>query len=563
MRESNRSEPLLPRALFYLGAVLLRRRALRYLKDLRRPTRLVGAAALGALAGFLFYYRDHEFFDHLARPPVLAACALVMLGGALYRGFCARGLAFEPADAVFLFAGPFSTRQIILHRLWPQYLFALGQAAVFLGLLGPHLARPVTAALCFLLFQIACFHVATVAAFFGGRLSEECHHRVRWMILAGYLLISALYLRAAWDIRLVPPLLAGAGWQWLFYPAVSLPDLASWAVAREGFRRVMVVPGPAVEAWKECLCLAGFALAAGASLRWALHARADFLESSLATTLQAAERKIRVRDGRRVAVLPAGAGRSRRLPRGPFFRGIGAMVWKNLVVAGRSRRELILALGFTVVFTVPLAALLRLHEHFQGLLTATGARESDDGFELGVILFLGFLPFLLQRTLPFDFRLDGHHLAGLRSLPAAPIGIVLAELAVPTTLCLLFQAVGLGALLFCAGLKPAALLLAVFGYPAVALAVNGIWNLHYLLSAARRAGGRPQPPTAVGALMVTALSFLMFYPAGWTAVTLFDRQAGLAIAAAGGLAVQYTVDALLVAMLAALFRQFEGANDSA
>src|ERR1051326_2232411 len=217
MPESKRSEPPVHRALLYLGWALLRRRAWRFLLDLHRPARLVGVAALAAFASFLFYYRDHEFFEHLAKPPVLTAAALVMLGGSFYRGFCARGLAFEPADAVFLFSGPFTTRQIILHRLWPQYLFALGQAVVFLGLLGPHLARPLTAALCLLMFQAACFHVATVAAFLGGRIPDDRHRRVRWLILAGYFLLSALYLRAAWDIRLVPETLAGAGWQALFY----------------------------------------------------------------------------------------------------------------------------------------------------------------------------------------------------------------------------------------------------------------------------------------------------------------------------------------------------------
>jgi hypothetical protein len=68
-------------------------------------------------------------------------------------------------------------------------------------------------------------------------------------------------------------------------------------------------------------------------------------------------------------------------------------------------------------------------------------------------------------------------------------------------------------------------------------------------------------------LMVVVLSFLIFYPAGWTMVTIgkhmgANDQAILAAAIAAGLAVQYSIDFLLVLLLSKLFQHFEVARDS-
>ena len=67
--------------------------------------------------------------------------------------------------------------------------------------------------------------------------------------------------------------------------------------------------------------------------------------------------------------------------------------------------------------------------------------------------------------------------------------------------------------------------------------------------------------------MVVALSFLIFFPAGWTAVQIGDcfvdpgGKPRIAPAFAAGLAVQYVVDFLLVLTLAKLFQRFEVSRD--
>jgi hypothetical protein len=178
---------------------------------------------------------------------------------------------------------------------------------------------------------------------------------------------------------------------------------------------------------------------------------------------------------------------------------------------------------------------------------------------------LAALVFFLQRAFPFDFRRDGPHLVEFRTLPISPLAVVLAELAVPTLLCLLFQAAGIAVLFLFARFDLLMAIGVLLAFPAVALALNAVWNLHYLLAMSRRAGGRSESASPVGLVMVVALSFLVFYPAGWAALEVgrhtFGRSSEF-IATAAWLAVQYAVDALLILVLAGLFQRFEVARDS-
>jgi hypothetical protein len=210
-------------------------------------------------------------------------------------------------------------------------------------------------------------------------------------------------------------------------------------------------------------------------------------------------------------------------------------------------------------------------------------------FHLGLAFGIAILAPFLQRVFPFDFRRDGRHLLDFRTLPMSPMSLVLAELAVPVAFVLVCQAVGLVPLLIYARFDWPMVLLLLFAYPAIALALNSVWNLHYLLSATRRAGGHSQSPSAVGTLMVVVFSFLVFIPAIWTARRLLGclsaraglvltgdgfqgvgnaeallrfLHAGVPLTGAGALGVQYVVDFLLLLALARLFQRVEVSRDS-
>jgi len=553
------------RALVYLWFTLLKRRAFYFCLGLRRPTTFIGFAAVAGLIGFLFYYRKHEIFGQLVRRETLTGCALLMLCGSLFKGFLQRGLVFEPPDLEFLFTSPFTRRQVVFYRLLPGYLFALVQGLVFLGLFAPHLKHPALTTLSFIFFQIACFHAVTASAIFAGTLSDALHHRVRWMMLGVYFLLTAVYLRAAWDFKIIPAFASSPFAQLLFYPAVTLSDAATtpsvgaWTVRLLGINFFSTHPH-----WQSAFYLAAFGAGAVASLWLLFKLKADIFETSLATTTRAAEKRLRIRQGRSLVVIPGRQPRSVRLPDAALFRGIGAIVWKNLVVASRSRRELVLASVFTCIYTGFLVAIRWVLHRLMAEGGELPARQIMD-FDNGLALALCLLVFFLQRTFPFDFRRDGQHLVGFRTLPVSPFALALAEIAVPTAFCLAFQSLGILALIIAGGFEWTLLLVSLLGFPAVALALNGVWNLHYLLAATRRAGGKADSPSPVALMMVVAMSFLIFYPAGWTAVFIGRHTFGSysePLAFAGWLTVQYVIDFLLVLTLARLFQHFEVSRDA-
>ena len=554
------------RALLYLWLALLKRQVLHFIRGLRQPGTLIGIAALIFMAGFLFRQRHHEWFAELVRPGVFVGGILVMLGGSIFKGFLQRGLVFDPPDIEFLFTSPFTQRQIILYRLLPGYLYAFVQGLVFLAFLSPHLEHPLMTTACLILFQIACFHLSAGAAVYAGTLPEELHHRIRWMLVAGYFGLAALYLRVAWDFRIIPAFMASPIAQLLFHPAITVSDVGTAPILREWTQHLMKGGASAWGAfWSPALYLVGFVMAATASLWLLLRTKADIFETSLTTSMRVAERRTRLRQGRGSAVDEVRT-LSFDLPKVALFHGVGAIIWKNFVVAGRSRRGLIVALVVTLIYT---GFLIALRLVLQRLMAEGGELPADQvrEFDLGLMGLLVFLGFFLQRSFPFDFRRDGHHLVTFRTLPVSAFGLAFAEVAVPTVLCLAFQALGIMLLTAFGGFQWDMLLLVFLAFPAITLALNGVWNLHYLLAATKRAVGRPGSTSPVGMLMVVVLSFLIFYPAGWTAIHVGNRfveaggKPGLMLGGTSFLAVQYAVDLVLVWLLAKLFQHFEVSRD--
>jgi hypothetical protein len=551
-------------ALTYLWLTLLKRRTLYLVRCLRRPATLIGFAALLFLIGILFHYRRAAGFAQLVRPESLIGGALLMAGGALFKGFLQRGLVFEPPDIEFLFTSPFTQRQIIFYRFLPNYLFAFAQSAVFYVLFESHLQHPVLTSACLMLFQIVCFHIAAGSAIFAGTLSEQAHHRCQWMLLTCYFIITALYLRTAWDLHLVPSFVSSPFVQIFFYPASTLTDLGrAPVIGNWALRLLQNDPSILSNIWRPVACLSAFSFGAAATLGFVLRFKANIFETSLATTTRVSEKRLKTRQGHHISAIEIDVARSARLPGFPIFHGVGAVVWKNLVVASRSKHQIILAAGFTFIYTGFLTALrVILHR----LMAEGGQLPERDlrDFDNGLASMLVGLAFFLQRSFAFDFRRDGQHLVTFRTLPISPLALALAEISVPTLFCLAFQAVAVIALMLCGRFEWILLLAMLLGFPAVALALNGVWNLHYLLAATKRAGSKAESASSVTILMVVALSFLIFYPAGWAAVTVGRLTPGPICEPVGfgvWLTVQYAVDFCLLLLLARLFQRFEVSDE--
>jgi hypothetical protein len=551
-------------ALSYLWLTLLKRRAFYLIRCLRRPATLIGFGSLLFLIGILFHYRRADGFAQLVRTESLVGGAILMLGGALFKGFSQRGLVFEPPDIEFLFTSPFTQRQIIFYRFLPNYLFAFAQSVVFCLLFESHLKHPLLTSFCLMLFQIVCFHIAAGSAIFAGTLSERAHYRSQWMLLCCYFVITALYLRSAWGLHLVPSFVTSPVFQIFFLPAANIGEIGGAPVVGQwALRFVNGNSSMLSNIWQPAAYLFAFGFGALISLRLVLRLKADIFETALTTTTRAAEKRLKQRQGSTVISVSEGEYQSAALPRLPLFHGVGAIIWKNLVVASRSKRQIALATGFTFIYSGFLIALrVILHR-----LMAEGGQLSEHDlrdFDNGLASMLVGLAFFLQRSFAFDFRRDGQHLVTFRNLPISPMALALAEISVPTLFCLGFQAVAALALMLCGRFEWMLLLVMLLGFPAVALALNGVWNLHYLLAATKRAGGKAESASSVTVLMVVALSFLVFYPAGWAAVTIGKRVPGPICEPVGfavWLTIQYAVDSCLLLLLAKLFQRFEVSDE--
>jgi hypothetical protein len=546
------------RALLYLYLALLRRRTAQFLLGLRRPTRLIGWAGPLALVVLAFYYRHETFFEQLLKSEVIVGGALLMVMGSLIKGFFQRGLVFSPADVEFLFAGPFTKRHLIFYQLLPNYIFAVFQGLIFAALFGAHLVHPVFFAGCFVLFQIACFHLAAAGALFGGSLSLTVYYRFRWALLAFCFLLVEIYFRVFLEFSLAPKILTSELRHVLFPGTAAPADLAAIRVLREALPAIFD-PRVGETAILQPFLALGFGLAVLGTGWLMFRFQGDLLESALAPSF----RREAKRNGAGVETKPGVAS----FGRVPFLNGARSLVWKNFVAAFRSRRQLLLSLAFTAVGTLPLMAIL----HFYDALIKGTDRAGVEARELylGVAIFVGLFPFLLQRSLPFDLRLDRRKLLDLRTLPFSPLELVLAELAVPAIFCVAFQALGIGALMIYGRAATGAMsvaeivglgfLLAVL-YPTVAFGVNLVWNIHYLVSNARPGGAADKSITAVGTLLIVGLSIAVFYPAIWTGVKFFNLTSNPSWALLGFCAVQLIIDALLVLNLARLFRNLEVAQ---
>lgn len=496
---------MISRTLIWLRWTLARRQAVAFLRGLRRPTKLLGALTPLVLLGFLFHNRESEAVSLLARAPVLILAGSALLMVAIFRGLSHRRLDWADSDHQFLLQGAFTPAELLFDRLLGGYLFATCSAA-FLGvLLAPHLRHPGLTAAGLALFQILCTHVTAALTSWTGGMSMASWSRLR---LAGRALVAAYACACFGYFFLRQPAhstewLSGYG-MLIFYPTSTFPSAGAGFLQRGAQSlATWMVTAPAG-------LLAG--MAGGVLLLATVAGSFRVYRMDFATCAPEAESES----------IQAGRPRVKRawlpgfLVRTGLFRGAGpALVWKNLVMASRSPRALLLCLVSVLVVTSPWLITLRIDP--TDLFVVRGA----------IPMTLLGAAFLLQRALPFDFRTGLKHAQEFRTWPASPTTIVSATVFVPAFLCVLCQFGALLVLMVAGGLAPGSaglaekarfdsptLLVCLFSFPIAALGVNLVWNAYYLLGA-----GKSQVdsgPTAFGSLFVLGGTFAVFFPAGWT-----------------------------------------------
>ncbi|MFO0934332.1 MAG: putative ABC exporter domain-containing protein [Planctomycetota bacterium] len=493
----------------------------RFVARLRQPRRLL---TLLATLGFVAFVAvnatkaTHRYADTSLDPSaVLRAYFGLTFVLAPLSGFAERGLTFSLAEVDFLFPGPFRARALVLYHLARGLPMLLLGAVFPLVLLGFRVPRPAVVWLGAALASVVAQHLRVTASLLALHVGEPLYRRlrgpVRTLSIVGTLALIAVLASLAADRGGLRGAIAGfassPAARVVLWPAAAVGDLAAPSPPSG-----VLVP------------LLGLGVAVLVSLVPPLLLQIGFLEASISTSAKAAEVRQRLRRGRGLSATVVGDRKVRaaRAPTSRWWRGAGAIAWKNALVARRSARTILVSAAMMLIFFVP-------------------AIVAPDPSPVFPLVMGAVFPLFLSGSLAFDFRAETGHLAALKALPLPRSSIAAAEVAVPTAVVLGFQAAY-------------GLALAVAGRVPVAWVVAG-WFAVIPLTASLVAATNVAALAGSKGLGVTLLH-LLFYAADGVVLAL----AGGAVAALGGgvpaviLALVVAQTGVLVGMIALLGRVF-------
>jgi putative ABC exporter len=412
--------------------------------------------------------------------------SLLLLVFALLIVFTSAGekaIYFSPPEVDFLFPAPFSRRELLIYKLVKSAV-GLVMTALFFSIIWGVYFRSWVSSFVGLLLSLAMLQLLGMAtAMVGQIVAEAVYSRARKVVLAVVLIA----------------LLAGLGQVARHVEAHGVAELVA-GLRQSQTLRVLLAPfevfvrtafaGP----WS--LALVGWGAAALAIdlglLLLILKLDANYLESAAAISQKVYERIRRAKVGGGVA-MPAGARAGRfHLPHPPWLGGAGPVAWRQMLLAIRtSRHLLVVCLGIAVVFVV---ATLSMSPG----PNAPVARIAP-GMGIGMTIYLSFI-FSMQ--LPWAFRGDIDHIDFLKTLPMHPMILTVGELGGGILLLTLIQLAMFAVFAIAAPAGVAVTLIAA----AFALPFNGILfslgNLLFLIYPVRLASGTSFDFQTVGRTML-------------------------------------------------------------
>jgi hypothetical protein len=444
---------------------------------------LVGAAAMRRVRGMPQF---SDWIEPYLPLGIMGFCLLLIFGPA-----AEMAISFTPAEVDFLFPAPFSRGELLIYKLVKMLLGALVMALIFSMSFLIYFRSWLSAFVgIFLTLQFVQLF-GLVVALAGQIVTEHAYTRTRRLMLVGAGALVALGL-----VQIL--------WQ---TPIESFPDLA------RSFRGT----------WTGRVILAPFEVFSGAMLAdtffpellgWSagavaidlgllvliLKLDADYLEGAAAVSQRVYARIQRARQGGGLAPSASKSALRLRVPRLPWLGGAGPAAWRQLLVAMRtSRTVIVIFLGLGVVFLVTaLVVPLEL-----------GARARLATFGVGGLAYLTF-QFTMQ--LPWAFRGDIDHMAFLKTLPVAPLALATGELAGALFVLATIQLVLLAGLLAVGGSAVVILLAAAFIVP-FDLLMLGVSNVLFLLYPVRFVQSSAADMQLFGRVMLfMLLQFLILIP---------------------------------------------------
>jgi hypothetical protein len=452
---------------------------------------------------------------------------------------------FSPAEVQFLFAGPFTRRQVLAYKLLHTGLIGLPTALLMSALIRVRDAWFPAAFAGVLLLVVFLQLFSTALSLLGNALGARLYTRGRQLALALLVVLGLVVLAqtgaspARWSPQAVAERLADApAWR-----AVSLP--LSW------FFEAML----AARLWPDLVV--HFALAAAvnvALLGVVFGLDAHYLEASAAASACLYARLQRLR-GRSVGAEESGPDSARRrweVPMLPWWGGVGPTFWRQLTTALRGLGRLLVLVVLGTVLVAPLLA---------------GALEDEAVLLATVFGLVGWLTVFLTALVPFDFRGDLDRLGALKTLPVAAWRLTVGQLLTPVLLLSILQWLALAVLLAVAPRQRPYLLLGAAFVPPFNFLLFALDNLLFLLFPVRLMAATPGDFQALGRNVLLTL--------GKTFGLLFVGVLASAVGALAGLlsgsvwvgaAAAWPVVALcgaaLVPLVALAFKRFDVSRDT-
>ena len=356
------------------------------------------------------------------RPAIGAIGPLVLLAFAalsIATSLSEAAIYFSPAEVDFLFAAPFTRRDLLLYKLWQSIRNALWGGTVFAlvsSRFSPHLLGSWLGCVLTILFMNALTLAVTLAS---QLVTQQAYTQSRRMILAAVVLLIAL-----------------GAWQALPAAATRNPVEVAEAFVRSPPGRVLVAPFEVFPkiATARTYAEIGLWTSVGLSMIAGLFALAITLDVNYLEAAQHVSQRIYERLQRRraaggsLSAVPLAGAQRLRLPRLPWLLGVGPNLWRQeLLLLRRSQGLmflliLVLLVGGIAAFSV-----------------RNSASQSEYLLPIGVLAGLAYQSLLAALQMPTGFRGDLDRLDWLKSLPLHPAAIVCGQITGAAVLLSLLQ----------------------------------------------------------------------------------------------------------------------------
>jgi hypothetical protein len=386
---------------------------------------------------------------------VLLACVLVVFTSAAERAFY-----FTPAEVDLLFPAPFHRRDLLFYKLAKTILGSL-ILSLFLAVTSLIYFRSLLAAFVGIWLTLIFIQLIGIGtALLGQIVVERAYTMTRKLILLAIALLLLLGLvevysrahvtsasevarmfRQTWagTILLAPFLV----FSFTIMAGRWFPDLAMWSSVAAGIDLGL--------------------------LALVIRLDADYLESAAAVSHKLYEQVRRARQGGGLAMVASGKGKRIGLPLFPWLGGFGPLAWRQLLLAMRTSRQVILTsvilFGFFAVWT----------------FASSHGPPGPAPMSYAAVGMMAYLTFLFSFQLPWAFRGDIDHMDLLKTLPVRPLALASGELAGGIAVLSAMQLLAV-ICFWAAGMSQFLLLLVVaFAIPldALLLALNNLFFLIY------------------------------------------------------------------------------------